>query len=150
MELIKIIKGVKKGCNIDTMGGRRFQCAGPSPTLGSLGTFHQWCHKFWGSLWGPPCAQVVAGTPHGEVHDTGSQIVHILSSDIGEVHNFGRLFTNPTYATSLSIQITTFVYGIALAFIIVEGNNIVFFFVAYESKCFPLDIIPIVSQNFVR
>ena len=42
---------------------------GPSPTLGSLGPSHQWCHKSRASLRGPPCAHGVAGTPQGEVRD---------------------------------------------------------------------------------
>ena len=42
---------------------------GPSLTLGLLGPSHQWCHKSWASLRGPPCAHGVAGTPQGEVRD---------------------------------------------------------------------------------
>ena len=45
---------------------------GPSPTLGSLGPSHQWRHKSWVSLRGPPCAHGVAGTPQGDVHDMPS------------------------------------------------------------------------------
>ena len=47
---------------------------GPSPTLGSLGPSHQWHHKSRASLRGPPCAHGVAGTPQGEVRDTGPPI----------------------------------------------------------------------------
>ena len=46
---------------IFSVGGRRSQRSGPSP---------QWRHKSQVSLWGPPCAHGVAGTPHGEVRDT--------------------------------------------------------------------------------
>ena len=53
------------------MGGRRFQCPGPSPTLGSLGPSHQWRHKSWGPLRGLPCAHGVVDTPHGKVCETG-------------------------------------------------------------------------------
>ena len=51
------------------MGGRHFQRPGPSPTLGSLGPFHQRRHKSRVSLWGPPYANDVLGTPHGEVRN---------------------------------------------------------------------------------
>ena len=51
-----------------SVGGRRSQRLGPSPALGSLGPSHQWCHKSRVSLWAPPCAHGVVGTPHGEVH----------------------------------------------------------------------------------
>ena len=51
------------------VGGRRFKQLGPSPTLGSLGPSHKWCHKSRASLRGS-CAHGVAGTPHGEVRDT--------------------------------------------------------------------------------
>ena len=43
---------------------------GHSPTLGSLGPSHQWCHKSQASLRGPPCVHGVVGTSQREVHDT--------------------------------------------------------------------------------
>ena len=52
------------------MDGRRSQCPGPSPTLGSFGPSHQWRHKSWVSLQGPLCARGVSGTPHNEVLNT--------------------------------------------------------------------------------
>ena len=46
------------------------------PTPGALthtkitvGPSHQWRHKSWVSLHGPPCVYGVLGTPHGEVRD---------------------------------------------------------------------------------
>jgi hypothetical protein len=61
------------------VGGRRPKRPGPSPTLGSLGPSHQWCHKSRVSLRGPPCAHGVAGTPHGEVRDTRADFEKQLS-----------------------------------------------------------------------
>ena len=52
---------------------------GPSPTLGSLGPSHQWRHKSRASLWGPPCAHGVAGTPQGEVRDNHGLTTTIMS-----------------------------------------------------------------------
>ena len=43
---------------------------GPSSTLGSLGSSHQWLRKSWTSPRSPPYAHGVAGTPQGEVYDT--------------------------------------------------------------------------------
>jgi len=57
-------------CLLVSVGGRRSQRPGPSPTLGSLGPSHQRRHKSRVSLRGPPCAHGVLGTPHGEVRDT--------------------------------------------------------------------------------
>ena len=57
-------------CLLVSVGGRRSQRPGPSPTLGSLGPSHQRRHKSRVSLRGPPCAHGVSGTPHGEVRDT--------------------------------------------------------------------------------
>src|SRR5450631_3933704 len=57
-------------CLLVSVGGRRSQRPGPSPTLGSLGPSHQQRHKSRVSLRGPPCAHGVSGTPHGEVRDT--------------------------------------------------------------------------------
>ena len=51
-----------------SMGGRRSQRPGPSPTLGSLGPSHQWHHKSRLSLPGLPCAQDVSST-HEEVRN---------------------------------------------------------------------------------
>ena len=56
-------------CLLVSVGGRRSQRLGPSPTLGSLGPSHQWRHKSQVSLRGFPCAHGVSGTPHGEVRD---------------------------------------------------------------------------------
>lgn len=56
-----------------SVGGRRTQCSGPSPILGSLGP-HQRHHKFQVSLRGPPYAHGVSGTPHEEVCDNLGQI----------------------------------------------------------------------------
>ena len=56
-------------CLLVSVGGRRFQRLGPSPTLESLGPSHQWRHKSGVSLRGPPCAHGVLGTPHGAVCD---------------------------------------------------------------------------------
>src|ERR1700684_3273872 len=44
-----------------SMGGRRSQRPGPSPTLGSLGPSHHRRHKSRVSLRGPPCAHGVSG-----------------------------------------------------------------------------------------
>src|ERR1700738_4022088 len=57
-------------CILVSVGGRRSQRPGPSPTLGSLGPSHQRRHKSRVSLRGPPCAHGVSGTPYGEVHNT--------------------------------------------------------------------------------
>src|ERR1700737_2800654 len=57
-------------CLLVSVGGRRSQRPGPSPTLGSLGPSHQRRHKSRVSLRGPPCAHGVSGTPHGELHDS--------------------------------------------------------------------------------
>ena len=56
-------------CLLVSVGGRRSQRLGPSPTLRPLGPSHQRRHKSRVSLQGPPCAHGVSGTPHGEVHD---------------------------------------------------------------------------------
>src|ERR1700738_2522295 len=50
-------------CLLVSVGGRRSQSPGPSPTLGSLGPSHHWRHKSWVSLRGPPCAHGVSGIP---------------------------------------------------------------------------------------
>ena len=52
-----------------SMGGRCFQCLGPSLVLGSFGSSHQWRHKSQVSLRGPTYAHGVAATPYGEVRD---------------------------------------------------------------------------------
>ena len=52
-----------------SMGGRRSQRPGLSPTLGLLGPSHQRHHKSRESLRGFPSAHGVSGTPHGEVCD---------------------------------------------------------------------------------
>src|ERR1700738_3181098 len=57
-------------CLLVSVGGRRSQRPGPSPTLGSLGPSHQRRYKSRVSLRGPPCAHGVLSTPHGEVRDT--------------------------------------------------------------------------------
>ena len=62
-------------CLLVYVGGRRSQRLGPSPTLRSLGPSHQRHHKSHVSLRGPPCAQGVSGTPHGEVHDSNDGFV---------------------------------------------------------------------------
>ena len=60
---------------------------GPSPTLGSLGPSHEWRHKSWASLWGPPCAHGIAGTPQREVRDTVYYPdAPTLSQDVGLGH----------------------------------------------------------------
>src|ERR1700684_543537 len=46
-----------------SVGGRRSQRPGPSPTLGSLGPSHHRRHKSRVSLRGPPCAHGVSGIP---------------------------------------------------------------------------------------
>src|ERR1700737_2742336 len=56
-------------CLLVSVGGRRSQRPGSSPTLGPLGPSHQRRHKSRVSLRGPPCAHGVSGTPHGEVRD---------------------------------------------------------------------------------
>ena len=53
--------------------------SGPSPTLGSLGSSHQWRHKSRVSLRGPPCAHGVASTPQGEVRDKEPEMVANLT-----------------------------------------------------------------------
>jgi hypothetical protein len=52
-----------------SVGGRRSQRLGPSPTLGSLGPSHHRRHKSRVSLRGSPCALGVSGIPYGEVRD---------------------------------------------------------------------------------
>ena len=61
--------------SVDT---RHFQCPGPSSTLGALGPSHQRRHKSRVSLRGPPCAQGVADTPHGEVLGINIQLSRII------------------------------------------------------------------------
>jgi hypothetical protein len=51
------------------MGKRRLQRPGSFPTLGPLGSLHQWRHKARASLRCPPWALGVAGIPQGEVRD---------------------------------------------------------------------------------
>ena len=63
-------------CLLVFLGRRRSQRPGPSPTLGPLGPSHQRRHKSWVSLQGPPCADGVLGTPHGEVRDKIGSRVH--------------------------------------------------------------------------
>jgi hypothetical protein len=53
-----------------SVGGRRSQRPGPSPTLVSLGPFHHWRHKSRVSLRGPPCALGVSSIPFGEVRNS--------------------------------------------------------------------------------
>ena len=60
--------------------------SGPSPTLGSLGSSHQWRHKSRVSLRGPPCAHGVAGTPQGEVRDKE------CDREVGEGANGGEVW----------------------------------------------------------
>jgi hypothetical protein len=62
--------------HLTIVGGRRSKRLGPSPTLGSLGPFHQWRHKSRVSLRGSPCAHGVGGTPHGKVRDIHSVRYH--------------------------------------------------------------------------
>ena len=50
-----------------SVGGRRSQRLGPSPTLKSLGPFHQRRHKFQVSLEGSPCAHGILSIPCGEL-----------------------------------------------------------------------------------
>ena len=50
----------------------------PSPTLGSIGPSQQGRHKSRVSLRGPPCANGISGTLHGEVH--GIYNIHHLSN----------------------------------------------------------------------
>ena len=57
------------------VGGRRFQRLQPSPTLKSLGPFHQRQHKSRVSLRGPPCTHGVLGTPHREVRDMDNHCI---------------------------------------------------------------------------
>jgi hypothetical protein len=52
-----------------SMGGKRSQRPGSSPTLESLGPFHLWHHISRVSPHGAPCIHDVVGTPYGEVHD---------------------------------------------------------------------------------
>jgi hypothetical protein len=56
------------------VSGRCLQCPGPSLKPRPLGSFHQCCYKSWVSLWDPPCAHGVSGTPHEEVRNN----VHVL------------------------------------------------------------------------
>jgi hypothetical protein len=66
------------------VGGKRFQCPGPSPTLGTLGHFHHWRHKSRVSLRGPPCAHGVSGIIYGEVRDT-----FLCSDNFHPCHSYG-------------------------------------------------------------
>ena len=84
--------------NPSLVGGRRSQCLGPSPTLGSLGPPYQWRHKSRVSLRGPPCAHGVANTPHEEVWDMiGSYIMAPLQEHIpnGACGGGGEVVTPP-------------------------------------------------------
>ena len=56
-------------CLLVSVGGRRSQRPGPSPTLGLLGPSHQWRHNTRVSLQGPLFAHGVLGTSHGEVRN---------------------------------------------------------------------------------
>ena len=60
-------------CLLVSMGGRRSQHPGPSPTLESLGSSHQRRYKSRVSLWGPLCTHDVSGTPHEEVRNIDLQ-----------------------------------------------------------------------------
>ena len=73
-----------------SLGGRHSLHLGSSPTLRSLGPSHLWRHKSRASLQGPPCAHSVAGTPHGEVHDSscmrkssGAMSIEVVDSGMG-------------------------------------------------------------------
>ena len=68
-------------CILVSVGGRRSQCPGRSPTLGSLGPSHQRRYKSRVSLRGPLCGHDVLGTPHGEVHDR-NQRSHFCIRDL--------------------------------------------------------------------
>ena len=61
------------------VGGRRCQCPGPTPILQPLRLSHQWCHKSHVLVRGPPCAQGVMGTLHGEL-DNNHQCRSFISS----------------------------------------------------------------------
>ena len=61
-------------CLLVSVGGRRSQHPGPSPTLELLGPSHQRRHKSRVWLRGPPCAHGVSGTPHGEVCDNNTGV----------------------------------------------------------------------------
>ena len=56
-------------CILVSVGGKRSQRAGPSPTLGSLGPSRQRRHKSRVSLRDPLCPHGVSSIPHGEVRD---------------------------------------------------------------------------------
>src|ERR1700738_3679665 len=79
-------------CILVSVGGRRSQRPGPSPTLGSLGPSHQRRHKSRVSLRGPPCPHVVSGTPHGEGRATTpppfQEIFCLSTKSKGQVHIF--------------------------------------------------------------
>src|ERR1700737_3396911 len=88
-------------CILVSVGGRRSQRPGPSPTLGSLGLSHQWRHKSRVSLRGPPCAHGVLGTPYGEVRDTPTstliknsrkKIIQVLTS--ARAHKLNQIYFN--------------------------------------------------------
>ena len=63
-----------------SVGGRRFQCPGPSTISRSLGPSHQRCHKSWVSLRGLSCTHGVAGTPHKAVRDTHPHQMESMST----------------------------------------------------------------------
>ena len=62
-----------------SVGGRRSQRLGSSPTLGSLGPALPWRRKFRVSLRVPPWAHGVLDTPYGEVRDKMSTWPELLS-----------------------------------------------------------------------
>jgi hypothetical protein len=77
-----------------SVGGRRSQRPGPSPTLGSLGPSHYRRHKSRVSLRGPPCALGVSGIPFGEVRDN-TTIWHMWTKNLrGMDFNYGKLWTS--------------------------------------------------------
>ena len=73
---------------------------GPSSTLGSLGTSHQWHHKSRASLRGLACAHSVAGTSQGEVLNTTSPT---LSSQASACFIISVIIKSNKYSIRVSV-----------------------------------------------
>lgn len=86
------------------------------------------------------CLQIMFPLAMGQSHYAHSESGNWI------IYTFRWLLTDPTYATSSSIQIKTFMSNMALAFVIVETTISSCFLVAYECKCFASNTIPIVDQ----
>ena len=106
-------------CILVSVGGRRSQRPGPSPTLGPS---HQRQHKSRVSLRGPPCANGILCTPQGEVRDimsSGSIHEEVTCLELQPlniirvvlIHSVFTTYTSPLFvtATALHSKVTSFI-----------------------------------------